>query len=246
MKPWGIFFILIFILSIGLVCAEKKICIDFDEPGNIENLKYEIHNETISFSWNQSNDEPNCSGIDYYSIYVNDSFLKNTSSNSFEINKTDHFYIEIYAVDFAGNRGNTSYLNITIQEPTPTGSSSGGSSGSGASSDYETNCSSWSECADNLQFRTCSYGPYTSNESRNCFASNLSTTSDFIDDNENDSYNESLDVPKEESGFSLITGQAISGFLETARKPKISVPIIIGFLALTLFVIRKKLKRRIN
>jgi len=74
------------------------LCIDLVAPEAPEGLGYQGN---VELSWNEANDEPDCSGIAYYNVYRDSVFLGTSLTTSFvDIPLSDGTYVyEVIAVD---------------------------------------------------------------------------------------------------------------------------------------------------
>lgn len=108
------------------------VCIDMLAPEAPSSLS--ISDKTLS--WNAADDEPECSGIDYYEVYKDDVLLGTTSTTSFiDSDVTDGTYsYKIIAYDLAKNKGTALIQSLTISAPTTSSSSGGGGGGGGGGS----------------------------------------------------------------------------------------------------------------
>lgn len=107
-------------LSVGLVAAEGwPICIDMKAPDAPTDVS--LSDEILT--WNEADDFPDCSGIDYYIVYVDDTQLGVTTSTSYDVGSISGT-LKVVAVDLAGNIG----------LPATTSSSNGGGGGNGGGS----------------------------------------------------------------------------------------------------------------
>ncbi len=102
------------------------LCIDREDPEQVTNIVHENPGECVSnyineapeFSWEEPNDEPECSGVDYYEVefYLSDGTLVytyETEENNFIVPQQDlvngqDYYIKVRAVDKAENKGDWS------------------------------------------------------------------------------------------------------------------------------------------
>lgn len=239
MRKLSVILILIMVFSLGIVSAEKMICVDFDNPSSIYGLNYNVNSNLIHVSWDESIDTPSCSGIDYYEIYLNGSFFLTTNLNYFDFNNTEDYYdIRVRAVDFAGNIGSFGFLEINSID-TDNDFDSGDSRFGGHS--YILECLNWSGCVGGTQFRECSYGKTKYNQTRNCHIQNLTSNINKkrnFEEKENNQTLESID--SERTGFSRITGRAVDGVSKMSKKPKIAIPTFGIILFLGIFFLYKK------
>lgn len=97
------------------------VCFDREEPGQVMNVIHSNPSECVpeyvnvnpEFSWDEPEDYPECSGIDYYEVelYLSDGTLVDTydtEGTTFEVTEPENgqdYYVKIRAVDLAGNIG---------------------------------------------------------------------------------------------------------------------------------------------
>ena len=137
-----------------------SICVDIDPPSLLNSkLTIEQKGPSVYLNWTPAEDEPACSGIDYYDIYrsYNDGNFSKIASTT-ELNYTDeglrigNYEYMIHAWDLAGhNEGNIS-VSVYVFYSSGNGGSPGG--GRGATTTY-WKCGEWGECVDGIQKRNC-------------------------------------------------------------------------------------------
>lgn len=138
------------ILSINLVFG-ASFCLDNEDPSPVGNLTISLEGNNIILDWSEAEDEPECSGIDYYVIVKNGNYsydLTNLTSYIDENQENGEYEYVIYAVDLGKNEGIGIPNTITI------GISPVSSGGGGSPSYWE--CAEWGECINGTQTRTCS------------------------------------------------------------------------------------------
>jgi len=154
----------ILILSIFLInlVSGMIICVDKTPPTPPSNLAVSGEVGNIVLTWDASTDVPDCSGIDYYTISRNGTYLGNTTADILTFTDTDDLEIgwynyTVYATDKVGHNNGSSIKNeIKIIKDNGGGGHVGGGGG-GTSYVCEENwkCSDWTECYDSKQTRRC-------------------------------------------------------------------------------------------
>ena len=152
-------FLSIFLFS--FVSAEQPgFCVDIDPPSLLNSeLTIEQKGPSVYLNWTPAEDEPACSGIDYYDIYRSTNGINFTKiANTTELNYTDeglrigNYEYMIHAWDLAGhNEGNIS-VSVYVFYSSGDDSSSGGSS---RTTQTYWKCGEWGECVDGIQKRNC-------------------------------------------------------------------------------------------
>lgn len=158
-----IFFILLIgIFFISLVNAEgiAKICIDNDPPSLLNSsLTLTATNNNINLNWIAATDIPDCSGIDYYTIWgstngVDFLLIVNTLDTTYtdtSLSYGNTYYYMIHVFDLAGHNEGEEALSNSLYLSPPVSPTRGGG---GRSSSY-WECGEWSECINETQTRTC-------------------------------------------------------------------------------------------
>jgi hypothetical protein len=227
-----VFVFLFGFLLLGL--ASAAFCVDHTSP-NAPVLTSSGARTALTIAWSEPLDLPDCSGIDYYSVYKNGEFFLETEATSFA-DSADYgtTIYSVYAFDLAGHESSAATLSLSFSSG---GGNSGGSSGSSNTGDGSVIeiCSNWTECEDSVQIQICSYGDANVTKARSC------EMPAEISKPESDVNIESF-VSEPTSGFFRTTGQAIVNAGETIGQPKVFVPLIGMFLLLgvIIFVKRKK------
>ncbi len=153
--------ILMGIFLINLASA-LIICIDKDPPSLLNSsLTLTATNNNINLNWIAATDIPDCSGIDYYTIWgstngIDFLLIVNTSDTTYtdtSLSYGNTYYYMIHVFDLAGHNEGEEALSNSLylsppSEPTPSGG------GGGRSSSY-WECGEWSECINETQTRTC-------------------------------------------------------------------------------------------
>lgn len=166
-----IFLLLITFLLLNFATAQGGICIDFDEPSEPTNLEVTSSGTNIILTWDEATDEPSCSGVESYNIYIDATLIGTTSSNTLTFTDDDVAYgtysYSVHAVDKVSHNSGLAITNDVVLSEPPTdegdtndngGESTTVSGGSGGSSYVcyeEWECDEWSECVDEMQTRTC-------------------------------------------------------------------------------------------
>ena len=156
-----IFLLLITFLLINFVAAQS-FCVDFDKPKWPEstNLNLTIFGNDIQLQWDNAIDIPDCSGIDYYTIWGSTNGIDfllianilDTTYTDTSLSYGNTYYYMIHVFDLAGHNEGEEALSNSLylsppSEPTPPG-------GGGRSSSY-WECGEWSKCINETQTRTC-------------------------------------------------------------------------------------------
>jgi len=137
-----------------------SICVDIDPPSLLNSeLTIEQKGPSVYLNWTPAEDEPACSGIDYYDIYRSTNGINFTKiANTTELNYTDeglrigNYEYMIHAWDLAGhNEGNIS-VSVYVFYSSGNGGSPGG--GRGATTTH-WKCGEWGECINETQSRNC-------------------------------------------------------------------------------------------
>ncbi len=129
------------ILMIGFISAQSSFCVDFDAPSAVD-LSYTRSGNSISLSWNESIDIPDCSGIDYYSIYKNGVCIANVSDLNYVDSISSDASYYVVAVDLVGHESNSNVLEVSYLSGSGGGSNGvggGGVSSSGSSGSFSGN-----------------------------------------------------------------------------------------------------------
>lgn len=142
----------LFILFFALpTVIATDICLDFDGPEAPGNIDYY---DNIILTWETPNDEPDCSGIDYYKVYRDGELVGTTQNNFFADGPFENgtYFYEVFAVDLGGNQGPGSELSATpgsspIEELNPPNNGGGGGGGRSSNSNCgDQTCDSNENC----------------------------------------------------------------------------------------------------
>lgn len=125
--------LILVILVLGFVSAQGSFCIDFDAPSSVD-LDYSRSGNNINLYWSESIDSPECSGIDYYSVYKNGVSIANVSDLVYidSIGADASYYV--IAVDLVGHESVSNVLEVLYSSSPSSGGSSGGGGGSSSGS----------------------------------------------------------------------------------------------------------------
>ena len=236
------------------------ICKDSSAPEAPDNLKSEVTDDRdVKLSWDAADDEPDCSGIDYYMVTRDDIFVDRTSSKSFSEGPMAYatYTYKVWAVDLGGNMGETATKTVTVSKDSgDSGGSSGGGGGGGSYTSSTTNttgdgsdctpnwlCSAWGECEDGAEERTCvdenNCGTEEDKpqEKQECTKTTLMSTinplkSDSPEEGNSASGNENQENDETKGGLAGITGRFLGGNSRTGLGIGVLLVIIIGGLLL--------------
>jgi len=203
------------ILSINLVFG-ASFCLDNEDPSPVGNLTISLEGNNIILDWSEAEDEPECSGIDYYVVVKNGNYSydsTNLTSYIDENQENGEYEYVIYAVDLGKNEG----IGISDSIILEAGSSS--RRGGGSPSYWE--CAEWGECINGTQTRTCNdIGRVQEDriETRGCFP-------EFIPTGEGNETEEIITETTPPGFFAGITGGVI-GALGTGGTAALVVIII--------------------
>lgn len=218
-------FLLVVFCLIGFASA-WDICIDTQAPEAPEGL---IVSGNVILGWNDAFDEPDCSSVEYYNIYLDGVLIGSSTSLSYSGGAlADGNYIfGVSAVDEGENEGSRAVKEVVF--PLGSGDGDGGSSGGGSSGGGGSSSSSPSSSGD---------GGGSSSDSS---SSNSSESSD--------DYGMTLingDVENDEGGsngfFSTITG-AVAGAVGTVGGVAVGVFILLALGGFVIILVRKKKKK---
>lgn len=147
-----------------------SVCIDKDAPTWPPDSSLElrvVNDNDVKVTWDNAKDKPNCSGIDYYTIFRSEGggnleFIGNSTSTTYLDEELDYGTYEymIHAYDKVGhNESNVSISNsITLEESSDEENGGEGTTPSTISSTSTTSvweCGEWSECENGTQTREC-------------------------------------------------------------------------------------------
>ncbi len=245
-------FIFLGLLLIGFVNAEQEICIDFDEPSEPTNLEVTSSGTDIILTWDAATDVPDCSGVEYYDIYVDDGSeqvkIGTTSSDTLTFVDSDVAYgtysYSVNAVDqVSHNSGDAIKNDVVLSESTDEGDNDKSTtvSGGSASSSYvcyeEWECYEWGACTNDIQTRTCT-------DIKKCGTTkNKPITAKSCGVEESDNEEPLIISSDEEKGFiTRITG-AVIGTLGTGGTIAVST-LILGLIGAFAFVKIRKIRAK--
>jgi len=224
------------------------ICIDLDPPSLMNSSltltasgdNIQLYN--IQLSWTPATDIPDCSGIDYYDIWVstngiNFSLIANTSDTTYtdtSLSYGNTYYYMIHVFDLAGHNEGEEALSNSLYLSSPSGPTPPGGGGGGGSSSY-WECGEWSECINETQERVCEdvMGTFFNRtETRECFP-------EFIPTGEGKETEEIITETTPPGFFAGITGGVI-GTLGTGGTIVAIIVLIIIVIGSIIIVSRKK------
>ena len=152
-------FLLILVLCFSLV-SSVSVCIDRTDPSAPAGLGVSGDASSRVLVWDEVIDEPSCSGIDYYNVSRDGSWIGRVDGDvlSFVDNESlsrGGYGYTVYAVDLVGHNSGPAIKNVIKIG----GGSGGGVSGGSSSSSYvcveDWECGAWTECVGNEQGRLC-------------------------------------------------------------------------------------------
>ena len=233
------------------------ICKDSSAPDAPGSLNSDVNDDRdVQLTWKVANDEPDCSGIDYYMVTRDDIFVDRTTSTSFSEGPMAYatYTYKVWAVDLGGNSGDVATRTVTVSKDSgDSGGSSGGGGGSYISTTTNTTgdanctpnwlCSAWGECEDGVEERTCvdenNCGTEEDKpqEKQECTKTTLMSTinplkSDSPEEGNSTSGNEASDDDETKGGLAGITGRFLGGNSRTGVGIAALLVIIIGGLLL--------------
>lgn len=157
-------FIFSLFLMISLVSAGTMVCIDLDAPSAPANLIVTGSDVNIVLTWDNSADEPSCSGIEEYIVSRDGVEIGRTSGDILTFTDENMAYgtysYSVFAVDrVAHNSGLAIKNDVVLSAPASDSSDSIHVSSGGGSSSYicneEWSCQNWTDCTGNEQRRLC-------------------------------------------------------------------------------------------
>ena len=253
-----IILLVLVVMSVNLVFG-ASFCLDNEKPSPVDNLSISSEDNKIILNWDEAEDKPGCSDIDYYEIFRNNSYLTSVNSTSYTDNNTEegnsYEYI-VYPVDLGGNEGDGISESISLEEEEDNNGNGGGTSSSGGGFSITSlwECSDWSDCVNGTQTRECEdLREYRDNrtETKNCSEDFIPSDSsgtggegDEIGTMENGEGFSEGDIETRQKGLnSFITGMATTLLGDENQGKTLGyIGIAIGALLLAIIFIRKKKK----
>ncbi|MFH1238138.1 MAG: hypothetical protein ABIH79_02340 [archaeon] len=211
-----------------------EICIDTRAPEAPEGL---IVSGNVILSWDVSDDAPDCSGIEYYNIYLDGDLIGKSFITSYSRSElADGTYtFGVSAVDKGGNEGDKATEDVVFPQssdydneddspevPSSGGGSSGGSSsGGGSSSSSSVESNSSEDVGNNSEV-------YYNYEENGMSISELNSVEGDSEENF-----------KSNNFFSMITG-AVTGTVGTAGGIAVSAFVLLALGGFVFILVRKK------